>query len=472
MTVSLGRTDALALAYFWSIVLAALLTGPWETLGNTLLAMVCAGVVPYLPGVESDAHAVIVVTDVLVLGLIGGLLSLLPISVRQAEITLERDARIDASALAIADRIRSTIDFDEMIAFALEEMQRATGASRALWRLMDEGRVYEFVRPGATAVDPLPSRATQVVRASRQPLVVHSRAEIEDDPGMLDYFDRNGIEALIGYPIVEGGRVVGAAGLHDDQPRQWRHAVSLLDRVVPQLQAALSQARLFARQAESVARLEELARLREELIANVSHELRTPLTSTIGFLKTLQRPDSAFEPEQREEFLGLALSQAERLARLVDDLLELSRIERGALPLEPRRIDVGDVLDAVATTAPGAPRLELERALHANVDPVRLQQVLENLVTNAFRHGAGDVVVRGHRVDGRVCIEVLDHGPEIPPDIVPQLFVPFARWSRSEGSGLGLAISRGLVEAHGGTLRYRPPGEGTPHAFVVELPAA
>jgi two-component system sensor histidine kinase KdpD len=70
-----------------------------------------------------------------------------------------------------------------------------------------------------------------------------------------------------------------------------------------------------------------------------------------------------------------------------------------------------------------------------------------------------------------VCIEVLDQGPEIPPELVPQLFVPFARWSRSEGSGLGLAISRGLVEAHGGTLHYRPPGEGEPHAFVVDLPA-
>jgi signal transduction histidine kinase len=117
------------------------------------------------------------------------------------------------------------------------------------------------------------------------------------------------------------------------------------------------------------------------------------------------------------------------------------------------------------------PRLEVEPGLHAHVDPVRLQQVLENLVTNAFRHGAGDVVVRGHRVDGLVCIEVLDHGPEIPAEIVPQLFVPFARWSRSEESGLGPAISRGLVEAHGGHLRYRPPHDGRPHAFVVELPA-
>jgi two-component system sensor histidine kinase KdpD len=310
------------------------------------------------------------------------------------------------------------------------------------------------------------------VRESKQPVVVHDRSEIADDPGMLDYFERNGIVALIGYPILEGGRVVGASGLHDDRPRDWRHEVSLLDRVVPQLQSALSQARLFGRQAESVERLEELARLREELIANVSHELRTPLTSTIGFLKTLRRDDVDFDEERREEFLGLALSQAERLARLVDDLLELSRIERGALPLEPRRVDVTDVVEAVATTTPGEPRLEVEPDLHAHVDPVRLQQVLENLVTNAFRHGDGAVVVRGHRVDGRVCIEVLDHGPEIPPELVPQLFVPFARWSRSEGSGLGLAISRGLVEAHGGTLHYRPPADGKPHAFVVELPAA
>jgi signal transduction histidine kinase len=471
MTVALGRPGLLALAYFWSIALAALMLGPVETLVNTALAAACAASVPYIANMHR-VQPVVVITDALVICLIGGLLSLLPISVRRAEATLEAEARMDAAALAIAERIRTTLDFDEMIGFALEEMQRATNSARALWRFIDEELFFEHLREGATPVDPLPSYATQVVRQSQRPVVIRNRDEIADDPGMLDYFERNGIVALIGYPILEGNRVVGAAGLHDDKPRQWRHAVSLLDRVVPQLQAALAQARLFARQAESVERLEELARLREELIANVSHELRTPLTSTIGFLRTLLRTDVEFPPEQRDELMGLALSQAERLAHLVDDLLELSRIDRGALPLEPRRVDLADVVQAVAAVAPDAPRVELERGLLANVDPRRLEQVLENLVTNAFRHGGGDVVVRGRRIDGRVAIEVLDDGQEIPPEIVPQLFVPFARWSRSEGSGLGLAISRGLVEAHGGTLANRPPAAGRPHAFVVELPAA
>jgi hypothetical protein len=105
MTVALGRPGLLAIAYFWSIALAALLLGPRETLANTLFAMVCAGVVPYLDAGHAIDY-VIVVTDVLVLGLIGGLLSLLPISVAAAETVLARGRRVDAAALAIAERIR------------------------------------------------------------------------------------------------------------------------------------------------------------------------------------------------------------------------------------------------------------------------------------------------------------------------------------------------------------------------------
>jgi signal transduction histidine kinase len=471
MTVALGRPGLLAIAYFWSIALAALLLGPRETLGNTVLAMVCAAVVPYLVfGHRIDY--VIVVTDVLVLALVGGLLSLLPITVERAEQALELEARVDAAALGIADRIRSTIDFDEIVEYALDEMLRVTGTARAVLRLTGEDPHFiQQLRPGVGALDPEPSAVHLVVEELRQPVVYHDRDEARNDAGALAYMERYDVHALIGYPVLEGGRVVGAIGFHDDKPRGWEDAVPLLDRVVPQLATALSQARLFARQRETVERLEELAALREELVATVSHELRTPLTSTIGFLRTLQRADVDFSDEQRDAFLQLALTQAERLGDLVTDLLELSRLERNVLPLEPARVDLGEVVREVSELAPGVPVLELEPLLVCHVDPRRIRQVVENLVANAFRHGAGDVVVRGERRDGHVCLEIIDHGPDIPDDVIPHLFVPFARWGAAEGSGLGLAIARGLVEAHGGTLDYRPSRAGRPHAFVVELPA-
>jgi signal transduction histidine kinase len=472
MTVALERPGLLAIAYFWSIALAALLLGPRETLLNMLFAMVCAAVVPYIDAGHAIDY-VIVVTDVLVLGLIGGLLSLLPISVEQAEQALEREARVDAAALAIAERMRSSLDFGEIVDYALDEMGRATGAARALLRVTDDGRaeLIQRLRDGVPPIDGSPSYPKQLVQQSRRPVVIHHRGEARD-PEMLAYMQHTGAHAIVAYPLLEGGRVTGVIGFHDLQPRSWEDAMPLLDRVAPQLAAALSQARLFARQRETVERLEDLARIREELVATVSHELRTPLTTTIGFLRTLNRTDTDFTPEQRQEFIDLALSQAERLADLVNDLLELTKVERGALPLEPQAVDLVEVVRDVCDTAPGLPVLELEPHLPARVDPRRMRQVLENLVTNAYRHGTGDVTISGTRVGGRVCISISDQGDDIPAEVIPHLFVPFARWGTSEGSGLGLAIARGLVEAHGGTLEYRSSRDGRPHEFVVDLPAA
>jgi signal transduction histidine kinase len=475
MTVALGRPGLLAIAYFWSVALAAVLLGSRETAGNALLAMACAGVVPYLA--NADVDYAIVVTDVLVLGLIGGLLTLLPVSVEHAEEVLARERRVDASALAIAERIRPTLEVDRMIEGTLDELLRATGASWALVRLSAGGA--PVVAKAAPGRPPLalagPSPIMSRVIDDARPLVVHDADAAP--PDVAQYMHDYGLVSLIAYPLIRGGIVTGAAGVCDARPRRWRTAIALLDRVVPQLSAALAQAQIFEQQRETVDRLEEVARLREELVASVSHELRTPLTTTIGFLKTLHRTDVAFSPEQERQYLTLALGQAERLARLVDDLLDLTRLQRGSLPLRPERIEVGAVVREIVSLLPEAqphpPQLELDDDLHASVDPQRLHQVLGNLVTNAFKHGEGEVAVTGVRDGRRVRVEVADGGPDIAPDIVPHLFVPFARWStRSDGSGLGLAIARSLVEAHGGTLTYRPSREGRPHAFVVELPAA
>jgi signal transduction histidine kinase len=98
-------------------------------------------------------------------------------------------------------------------------------------------------------------------------------------------------------------------------------------------------------------------------------------------------------------------------------------------------------------------------------------QVFTNLIANAFRHGSGRVVVSGDAAAGAVTVEVSDEGSEIPPERVAQLFVPFARWGSSrESTGLGLAVARRIVEAHGGSLTYRPPAPDRPHAFVVTVP--
>jgi signal transduction histidine kinase len=237
---------------------------------------------------------------------------------------------------------------------------------------------------------------------------------------------------------------------------------------VPQLGAAIAQAQAFER-------LTELTRLREELVANVSHELRTPLTSTIGFLQTLEREELQQRPDQLRELLAVARREAERLARLVDDLLQLARLERGTLPLEPAEVDLVELTEraAAATVVPPgrAIQLELPDELPLVADGDRLLQVLTNLLSNALRHGDGTVAVAAAGNEEQVEVAVSDDGPGVPVDHVDSVFLPFARWgSHAEGTGLGLAIARRIVEAHGGALRYRPAAETSPHAFVVELP--
>jgi signal transduction histidine kinase len=215
--------------------------------------------------------------------------------------------------------------------------------------------------------------------------------------------------------------------------------------------------------------------LREELIANVSHELRTPLTSTIGFLQTLDRRDLDLTPEERGQLLGVALREAERLAVLVEDLLQLTRLERGDLPLAKSELDLAKLAKHAADGIEVPPEREivLQKAhLFTQADPGRILQVVQNLLTNSIRHGEGRVSVNFEWEPGAARLVVSDEGKGVPEDQVQQLFVPFSRTStHTDSSGLGLAISRRIAEAHGGTLDYRPAENGRGHAFVLELPA-
>jgi signal transduction histidine kinase len=215
--------------------------------------------------------------------------------------------------------------------------------------------------------------------------------------------------------------------------------------------------------------------LREELIANVSHELRTPLTSTIGFLQTLDRRDLDLTREERGQLLGVALREAERLAVLVEDLLQLTRLERGDLPLAMSELDLAKLAKHAADGIEVPPEREivLQKAhLFTQADPGRILQVVQNLLTNSIRHGEGRVSVNFEWEPGAARLVVSDEGKGVPEDQVQQLFVPFSRTStHMDSSGLGLAISRRIAEAHGGTLNYRPAENGRGHAFVLELPA-
>jgi signal transduction histidine kinase len=228
------------------------------------------------------------------------------------------------------------------------------------------------------------------------------------------------------------------------------------------------------------AELAEVDRMRRDLVANVSHELRTPITALQAGLENLV---DGVEPPGAEQ-LRTMLRQVERLGRLVTQLLDLSRLESGALPLQRRLFEVRPVLeDAVDESRLHAPHVEVsvevdEPDLRADGDPERVHQVVANLLENALRHSpaGGRVEVRARPDRGRVAIEVSDEGPGIPEEEATRVFERFYRADSSRssglgGAGLGLAIARWIVDLHGGDIRaeQRMP---TGCRMVVLLPGA
>ncbi len=470
----LDEPSVLVVPYYAPIAFAALMFGPVETLAYTALGALAGVVVGLAIGVDS----LTVVADVVVLAITGAILAALSREMRRAERALARDRAIDAAVLQIAERLRALLDPEEVLTSAVEELGRACEAARGLLRrTAPDERIYQWARDGVErmefeGVTPTVARVVQ----SGEPLVIRTRADAVDDPELLAHLERFGVQSLIAYPVVMQGEVIAVVGVHDDSVRPWTGgAEEVVARALPHVAAALAQAEAFERQRATVERLEELSRLREELIANVSHELRTPLTSTLGFLRTLERTDIEISPEQRADFLRTARAEAERLAVLVEDLLLLTRLERDAVPLTLTPVDVRAVVERAGTSLQPPEdrrvRIEIDERLTVVADEQRLLQVVMNLLENALRHGAGEIVVEASAEDEWLLLTVSDEGPGIEAEHIPHLFTPFSRWSeRSDSSGLGLAIARGLVNAHGGTLEYITAAAGRPHAFTVALP--
>ncbi len=221
-------------------------------------------------------------------------------------------------------------------------------------------------------------------------------------------------------------------------------------------------------------RLRRLETVRRDFVANVSHELKTPLTVVRGFAETLADDDPPVDI--RRQFAQSIATHTRRMQRLVDDLLDLSRIESGGWVPEPQTVDITAVLaDDVATARASADRKGIRFDVTLNdaartvfADPVALRQIVGNLVENAVRHTThGGVTLRAERVNNGVTVSVRDTGCGIAAEHLPRIFERFyradpARSREQGGTGLGLSIVKHLVDAHGGRVRAESvEGEGT-----------
>jgi signal transduction histidine kinase len=264
-----------------------------------------------------------------------------------------------------------------------------------------------------------------------------------------------------------------------------RH-VNLLTTFASQTAIAIEHARLYRDVTDKGRMLEEANRHKSQFLANMSHELRTPMNAIIGFSEVLLDPALQVSDEERSQFLTDILSSGKHLLNLINEVLDLSKIEAGRMELQIAPADLGDVLEAVQSTMrPLAAKKAIELAVERDrrvgslpMDAARVKQVLLNLVGNAikFTPERGRVWIRAHAEDRSVRVEVGDTGPGIPAEDHERIFLEFqqAQTARDagkpEGTGLGLALAKRFVEMHGGRIWVESEvGRGSTFTFTLPL---
>jgi signal transduction histidine kinase len=281
--------------------------------------------------------------------------------------------------------------------------------------------------------------------------------------------EQYGVRAVLAVPLVSGERCLGFLSAdHGGEP------FALDETAIAVLRTIATLAASFLEKALVHEELLRLDRLKSNFIALASHELRTPAAVIFGISSTLNERGDELAHEQIEELRRALYDQSARMRQLVDQLLDLSRLEAKAIRIKPEPFTVRRrVEDIVLMTVPDRSRevaIEVEPALEAVADPDAFDRIVSNLLTNAMRHGAPPVTISAARRDRHFRLAVEDRGRGVTPEFVPQLFERFARSDRSQrfsqGAGLGLSIAQSYAQAHGGDIVYE---HADPHGARFEL---
>jgi signal transduction histidine kinase len=272
-----------------------------------------------------------------------------------------------------------------------------------------------------------------------------------------------GIKTLLGVPLIAREEVIGVLHVGTLVHHEFRDDdVQLLQLVGERAALAIERSRLH----EEAMRFDELQR---NFVAIASHELRTPAASVYGALATLRGRRDALPSDTIDQLNEIAWQESDRMRRLIEQLLDLSRVDAGRMKLSRQQVDARQFV-ARAVGPSSDVEIEIGEGIVADVDPVILERVVSNLVANARAYGRPPIHVTA-AVDGAtLTIVIEDEGVGVPMEIVPRLFDRFVRGREGHGSGLGLAIARAYTAAHGGDLRYRRATRGA--RFEIVLPDA
>jgi len=367
---------------------------------------------------------------------------------------------------AVTDAALAHLEVNELLNVLLPRIRDILRADTCAVLLLDEQQ-NELVARAALGIEeevgvriPLGAGFAGRVAAEARPMVI----DVDEYQVYNPILRQKKIKCMLGVPLVVRGASLGVLHVGTLAPRQFtREDVELLQLVSERVAIAIERARLHEE-------LVQLDQLKLNFVAIASHELRTPATSVYGVLKTLSERGHELTEELREELLNVGVEQGERLRRLLEELLDLSRLDARAIVVEPRPIVLKSALaDVVQGALPTTEAVELDIPddLAAVVDPLVLERVVSNLVANAARYGAPPIRIAAQQRDRHLRVAVEDAGPGIPEELEGRIFDRFARGRGESGHGLGLAIARAYAQAHGGDLVYDPRASGARFELLI-----
>ena len=417
---------------------------------------------------------------------------------KRAEEALKQQNEYLAAAAEIGRLVTSTLDLSTIFSRTVNLVRERFGYYHAAIFVVEENGFNVVLREAT-------GRAGAEMKARQHSLPVNEnsivgkvalRGEpvVANDTAQDPTFQPNPLlpdtRAEAAIPLRVGSRIIGALDIQSTSTGAFStDAQSVLQILADQVAIAIDNARSYELSQQAVKEMREIDRVKTQFLANMSHELRTPLNSIIGFSRVILKGIDGPISDLQQQDLNAIYSSGQHLLGLINDVLDIAKIEAGKMELSFDEINVSDIITSVMSTATGLVKdkpIRLLRQIDADLpsaraDPIRLRQVLLNLLSNAAKFtDEGEIVVHASLQTGpaglhEILVSVTDTGPGISQEDQAKLFQPFSQVDDSPtrktgGTGLGLSISQQLIHLHGGRIGvHSEPGKGSTFYFTLPL---
>jgi len=400
---------------------------------------------------------------------------------------LARRADLLDAANRCARALSSSLDLDEAFGTFIRELRGLVPFDRVAIVLVEEGTSRVIATAGARANEVMPPGSVSSLEGNLlTDIVARGQTIYRRDMQQQQYVEEEwmttlGLRCRVVAPLLVGARVTGMLSLSRREPDAFdEHEIEFVTLLGRLAASAVQNIRAYESERRTVEELRRLSALRADFVSLVSHELRSPMAAVIGAARTLEQRWRELSAEQRTGFLALIGDETTRLAALIGDVLDTSRIDAGTFTYRFSDVDLAALVrDSVAAAALAQDEVPVEADVRGSLpavraDPERIRQVLGNLIDNAVKYSPAGLPVQvrtaaNHTV---VIVSVHDRGPGIAAEDQRLIFEKFGRVSSGSskpGTGLGLYIARSIAEAHGGSLDVSSaPGRGS--TFTLRLP--